>query len=73
MEQSLEVDSPSSSHISAQFVNKWCCNSCGNHAIPGLYYMMVASIIDNTIILSMLLLACLLLLCVHYGHKTVRN
>ena len=56
-----------------QFVNKWCCNSCEYHAIPGPYYMMVASIIDNIHMLSMVLLACLLLLCLSYGHKTVRN
>ena len=66
MAQFLVVDGPSSSKINAQFVNKWGCNDCGNYAIPGLYYVMAASI---NIILSMLPLACLLLLYLCYGHK----
>ena len=40
MAQSLVVESPSSSKISAQSVNKWSCNSHGSH----VYYVIVASI-----------------------------
>ena len=36
----LVAEGPSSSKISARSANKWSCDSCGRHAVPGLYYVM---------------------------------
>ena len=44
MAKLLVVDGPSSSKTSAGFVNKWGCNGREELAIPGLYYVMAASI-----------------------------
>ena len=54
MAQSLVVDGPSISKISVGFANKWDCNGRGRRTIPGLYYVMAASIGLLTTIIIML-------------------
>ena len=54
MAQSLVVNGPSSSKISAGLANKRDFDSHGRHTISGLYYVMAASIGLLTTILIML-------------------
>ena len=52
MAQLLVAEDLSSSKISARFANKWSSYGRGRHAIPGLYYVMVAFIgLFSTIII----------------------